>query len=54
MTRRATSTGVSATAFMLAMPALLISTSSVLKRFFKSRNSASTAPASVTSSAQCV
>ena len=54
MTRRATSTGVSATAFMLATPALLISTSSVLKRCFRSRNRRSTAPASVTSRAQCV
>jgi hypothetical protein len=54
ITRRATSTGVSATAFMLATPALLMSTSSVLKRCFKSLNRRSTAPVSVTSSVQCV
>ena len=37
MTRRAASSGVSATAFMLATPALLISTSSVLNVCLSSR-----------------
>src|SRR3954469_5987641 len=54
ITRRATSTGVSAIAFMLATPALLMSTSSVLMRAFRSRNSRSTALSSVMSSSQCM